>query len=130
MHNKVCWACGPDNENGLRLKIERDEKIQESRALFLINSRYEGNGGVAHGGIICSVFDSVMTNEALSRFKCPVFTAKLEVMFKKKILINDIISIRCWFEKKYFGFLVMKGEIKNKENKIAAKAKALFSQQI
>lgn len=129
MHNKTCWACGPDNSAGLRLDIKRDELSRKSFASFLIDGRYEGNDGIAHGGLLCSIFDSVMTNAAMACCDKRVFTAKLEVKFKKKIKIGERIKVSCWFEKKYFGFLIMKGEIVNGENKVAAKASALFSQQ-
>lgn len=129
MHNGTCWACGPQNGRGLKLTVVCDEKASESAASFFVDRCYAGNEGVAHGGVICSIFDSVMTHAAMARSGGRVFTAKLDVRFKKKIAVGDTITVRCRFEKMRFGFMVVTGEIRNGENKIAAKADALFAAQ-
>ena len=129
MHNKTCWACGPENIHGLKLEVKCDKNTGESGTSFFVDGRYAGNDGIAHGGVICSIFDSVMTHAAMALSERRVFTAKLEVKFKKKITVGETITVRCRFEKKHFGFLVIKGEIKNGENKVAAKADAYFAEQ-
>ncbi|HPG56371.1 MAG TPA: hotdog fold domain-containing protein [Candidatus Wallbacteria bacterium] len=128
MHNKTCWACGPDNEAGLKIKVDCDPVSHVSEASFYVEERYAGNAGVAHGGVICSIFDSLMTHSAMAYSRKKVFTASLEVKFKKKIPAGETIKITCWYEKKRFGFLVMKGRITDHKNKVMASANAMFSE--
>jgi uncharacterized protein (TIGR00369 family) len=56
----ICFACGPDNPDGMRLKFVLDEKRQTFVCRFRLSKRYTGPPGHCHGGIIATILDDAM----------------------------------------------------------------------
>lgn len=63
-HHKLkknyCFACGPDNPDGMRLKFVLDEDRQTFVCRFRLSKRYTGPPGHCHGGIIATILDDAM----------------------------------------------------------------------
>ena len=55
-----CFACGPDNPGGMRLKFELDQTGQRYVSRFRLGKRYTGPPGHCHGGIIATILDDAM----------------------------------------------------------------------
>jgi uncharacterized protein (TIGR00369 family) len=55
-----CFACGPDNPDGMRLKFTLDEARQIFVCRFRLSKRYTGPPGHCHGGIIATILDDAM----------------------------------------------------------------------
>ena len=57
-HN--CFGCESLNLHGLQLQLHHDAKSNGVWTLFTPDIRFEGYGGMVHGGIIATVLDEVM----------------------------------------------------------------------
>ena len=55
-----CFACGPDNPDGMHLKFRFDEKGGRAWSRFRLPLRFQGPPGHAHGGIIATILDEAM----------------------------------------------------------------------
>ena len=56
----LCFVCGKDNPEGMRLKFVLDEKRQTFVCRFRLSTRYTGPPGHCHGGIIATILDDAM----------------------------------------------------------------------
>jgi uncharacterized protein (TIGR00369 family) len=55
-----CFACGPDNPNGMRMKFNFDMAGGRAWCRFRLSLRFQGPPGHAHGGIIATILDEAM----------------------------------------------------------------------
>lgn len=83
--NKHCFACGCDNQNGLKLYFTHKKTINKVIANPIIDAKYDGWKDAAHGGIIATLLDEAMVYAALAESNYLVATAKMDVRFKKPV---------------------------------------------
>jgi uncharacterized protein (TIGR00369 family) len=55
-----CFACGPDNPQGMHLVFTFDEEKRQAMCLFKLEKRFQGPPGHSHGGIIATILDEAM----------------------------------------------------------------------
>ena len=55
-----CFACGPDNPDGMHLQFTLDEERRIFVCHFNLPRRYTGPPGHCHGGIIATILDDAM----------------------------------------------------------------------
>lgn len=79
----MCFGCGVFNPIGLQLRFF-DEGPGVCRAELMLDERYQGFPGIAHGGIVATILDEAMFRAPLSgdhnRF---MMTGKLEVRYRQ-----------------------------------------------
>jgi uncharacterized protein (TIGR00369 family) len=80
-----CFACGELNEHGLRLVLHADET--GCRTELVLDPRFEGWDGVAHGGILCTILDEVMAWAVIGRDVWGV-TARMTVDFRRPVFVG------------------------------------------
>ncbi len=80
-----CFACGELNEHGLRLILHTDST--GCRTEVILDSRFQGWEGVAHGGILCTILDEVMAWAVIGRDTWGV-TARMTVDFRRPVPIG------------------------------------------
>ena len=85
LYNPGCFACGTDNNCGLKLSIEA--KKGEALTVFVLDERYEGWKGIAHGGIIATILDEVMAWAVISLGHAAL-TAALEIRYRSPMFIG------------------------------------------
>ena len=56
-----CFACGKDNDQGMKLKFYFDEEARQAICKFRLGQRFTGPPGHAHGGIIATILDDAMS---------------------------------------------------------------------
>ncbi|HSH04293.1 MAG TPA: PaaI family thioesterase [Anaerolineae bacterium] len=59
-----CFVCGRHNPRGLQMTFY-DNGADEVRALYTINSQFQGYPGVVHGGIVATILDEAVGRVAL-----------------------------------------------------------------
>lgn len=90
-----CFACSPDHPKGLRLRF-REGGPDRVRCDFVLGDDYEGLGGVAHGGIVATVFDEAMA-WCLYRHRRGVFvTAKMEQRYRSPVPVGEPLTVEAW----------------------------------
>jgi uncharacterized protein (TIGR00369 family) len=89
---KICYACGPDNPQGMRLKFAVYPEDPVVRATFTLAHRYQGPPASVHGGIIATLVDEAMGK--LSRLDGVVaMTAELNVEYLRPVPLGRKILI-------------------------------------
>ena len=88
--DRRCFACGPDNENGLRLQFEYFDKA--ARCVFVPQERFAGWVHMLHGGIVATLLDEAMAHAAIAAGIRAV-TARLAVRFRKAAPANAPIVL-------------------------------------
>jgi uncharacterized protein (TIGR00369 family) len=83
-----CFACGSLNVEGLglALHIEGDACWTELE----LPDRFEGWEGIAHGGIVCTILDEVMSWSLAARGQWGL-TARMTVEFKRPVRVGTPI---------------------------------------
>ena len=81
-HN--CFACSPVNEAGLQMKFFTNKKTVFSRVT--IPSHLCGWNNVAHGGVVSTILDEIMSWAAMYLLKRIVLTESMTVEFIKPVI--------------------------------------------
>jgi len=94
-NSKMCFICGLENPVGLHLHMyETEPGIVETT--YIAPDHFQGYPGVLHGGIVSAIIDEVAGRSHMGsdpndpRF---MFTAKLEVKYRKNVPINKPLKI-------------------------------------
>jgi acyl-CoA thioesterase FadM len=89
-NSKNCFACGMENPIGLKLEMYADPVNGGVVCDYTIPKIYEGYPGIAHGGIVATLLDEVISRvymvEDHNRF---MFTAKLSTRFRRHVPIEQ-----------------------------------------
>ena len=83
-----CFACGELNEHGLHLVLHADET--GCRTQLILEARFQGWEGVAHGGILATILDEVMAWSVIGRGTWGV-TARMTIDFKRPANVGTAI---------------------------------------
>ncbi len=92
-NSRFCFVCGLDNPIGLHLKFY-ETGSGEVASSFTPSEQYQGYPGVLHGGIVASILDETAGRAQMGIFPPRfMFTAKLEVKYRKNIPIGKSLKI-------------------------------------
>lgn len=117
----MCFACGPDNPIGLKLRFNWDGKMAETE--FTPTELHQGWTGIVHGGIITCLLDEAMSYAALFE-KIDTVTARLQVRIRRPISIGEKLSIVGRVTKKTRKLAETEGTIFLKDRTVVAEATA------
>ena len=116
-----CFACGPANEHGLRLKIAPTE--DGCRALFTPLRRHEGFADHTHGGIVSAVLDEVIAWACrLNGYNA--VTAELTVRFRKPVPLNRQCEVLGRICREHGRLVIGEAELRTEQGEILALAQA------
>lgn len=122
-----CFACGTDNPHGLHLHFYASG---DSVCADLTLDRYRvGWEGIAHGGIISTLLDEIMS-WTIIYFKQVFFvTRKMEVKYLKPLPVETPITVRGRLGKESaFPRIEVRGEIVQDEGSVLARSLGEFVQ--
>jgi len=88
--DRACFACGPDNPNGLKLAIE--PAAEGVTACFTPAAWTQGYHGIVHGGIICTLLDEIAV-WAAHRIGHYAATGEINVRFKHSMPIGRVYRL-------------------------------------
>lgn len=88
--DRRCFACGPENGEGLQLRFEYGEGT--ARSTFVPQRRFAGWTTIVHGGIMATLLDEAMAHAAIAAGVRAV-TGKLEIRFRKAAPIDTPIVV-------------------------------------
>ncbi len=86
-----CFACGPENQIGLRLRFERSGE-DGVRARTTLRPEFQGWQGIAHGGVALALLDEAMAHAAGAAGHRGV-TASMSARFRKPVPLGVPIEI-------------------------------------
>jgi uncharacterized protein (TIGR00369 family) len=110
----------------MKLTFVQDNEKRRIIGRFVLGERYQGGGGMAHGGIIATLLDEAMGK--VCRFReVRAVTAELSVHYLKPVNVRDEISVEGWEEAEQEGRnLFHAGEIRNARGEVLAQGQARF----
>ncbi|PON18275.1 thioesterase [Candidatus Entotheonella serta] len=87
-----CFACGKHNPDGLGLEFHVDADTGIVQSEFTPPARYQGYGGVVHGGILATLMDEVMAHSLWQRGIAAV-TAKMSLRYREPAPVGERLLI-------------------------------------
>jgi uncharacterized protein (TIGR00369 family) len=120
-----CFGCGGANDEGMKLTFDQDHAGRRIVGKFTMGPRYQGGGGMLHGGIIAVLLDEAMGK--VCRFRnLRAVTAEMNIDFVKPIRVDQEITVEA-FETAYRGRnLFQWGEIRDADGQLLARGRARF----
>ena len=120
-----CFGCGGANDSGMKLTFEQDNVKRRIVGHFVLGERYQGGGGMAHGGIIATLLDEVMGK--VNRFReARAVTAELNVQYLKPVNVKEEIFVEGWEVEQKGRNLFHRGEIRNAAGELLAQGTGRF----
>jgi acyl-coenzyme A thioesterase PaaI-like protein len=120
-----CFGCGGANEEGMKLTFVQDNEKRRIVGRFVLGERYQGGGGMGHGGIIATVLDEAMGK--VCRFReVRAVTAELTVEYLKPVSVVEEIVVEGWETEQKGRNLFQAGEIRNLAGDVLARGKGRF----
>ena len=120
-----CFGCGGANDEGMKLTFEQDNGKRRIVGRFVLGERYQGGGGMAHGGIVATLLDEVMGK--VCRFReVRAVTAELNVEYLKPVNVDNEIVVEGWETEQKGRNLFHVGEIRNMAGDVLARGKGRF----
>lgn len=103
----MCFACGPDNPIGLRIRFALADGICTGE--FTADRNHVGYENTVHGGIIFSALDDVMAN-VLYLQDIKAHTARCEIRYRKALEVGQPVRLRGWIESERKRLILLRGE--------------------
>src|SRR5262249_12196694 len=120
-----CFACGPDNPEGLRLVFRYTPKKHLAVCTVRIPARYQGATGFAHGGILATLLDEAMAkSNGLSGIRA--MTLRLQVSYRRVAPILRKLRLTGWRTRKRGRKLNLRSELRDQHGNLLAEARGLF----
>ena len=116
-----CFACGPKNPIGLKLKFSWDG--QEVKAKFTPGEYHQGWAGLVHGGIMSCLLDEAMSYAALYS-GVNSLTARMQTRFKHPLPIDEPLTVTGSVTKKTRRLVETKAELKLADDTLVAESTA------
>ncbi len=109
----------------MKLTFDQDNEKRRIVGRFVLGERYQGGGGMAHGGIIATLLDEVMGK--VCRFReVRAVTAELNVEYLKPVNVQNEIVVEGWETEHKGRNLFHVGEIRNAAGDVLARGKGRF----
>jgi len=123
-NDNMCFACGEDNPISLGLNFEKSGN-QKVEAQFQPKEEHQGYKGIMHGGLISTLLDEAMA-KVLSLNNILAVTAKMNIRFRQPVSIEKKLVVTAEIIKNKTGLYLTEAEVRDKKDKLYAKAQAKF----
>jgi acyl-coenzyme A thioesterase PaaI-like protein len=121
----VCFACGPANADGMRLKFTYTPEKHFVTCYVKLETRFQGATGFAHGGIIATLLDEAMAkSNGLGGTRA--VTLRLTTNYRKMVPIQKKLVLTGWRTAKRGRKLFLRSELKDAKGTLLAEGKGLF----
>jgi acyl-CoA thioesterase FadM len=121
----TCFACGTANPIGLNLSFYRQGNSICSD--ITLGKNYEGWENMAHGGIVSTLLDEIMS-WSMIYFKRTFFvTRKMSIKYLKPVPLDMPLTVKGMVEGEKRRLCTAKGFIHDGGHQILARAKATFA---
>jgi len=120
-----CFACGPDNPEGMQLQFTLDEERRTFVCHFHLPKRYSGPPGHCHGGIIATILDDAMGKVNKLRNVIAV-TKEMTVEYLKPVPLETALCVESHEVSVHGRQHVNAAEILNQQGEVLARSKGIF----
>jgi uncharacterized protein (TIGR00369 family) len=124
LENK-CFGCGGANDGGMKLTFTQDNASRKIVGKFILGPRYQGGGGMGHGGIIATLLDEAMGK--VCRFRdVRAVTAEMSIQYLKPVRVDEEITVEAFETSSAGRNIFQTGEIRNAAGDLLARGTARF----
>jgi uncharacterized protein (TIGR00369 family) len=120
-----CFACGPDNLDGMHLKFTFDKRRQMFVCRFCLDQRYTGPPGHCHGGIIATILDEAMGKVNKLR-QVIALTSRMTVDYLRPVPLKKPLRVESREVSVRGRKHVNVAEILNQKGEVLARGRAVF----
>lgn len=121
----VCFACGPENRDGLRLRFIYTPKRHFVKCILRLDKRFQGATGFAHGGIIATLMDEAMAkSNGLGGTRA--VTLRLEARYRKMVPVKRELHLTGWRTAKRGRKLYLRAELHDAQGNLLSEGRGLF----
>jgi acyl-coenzyme A thioesterase PaaI-like protein len=121
--DRCCFACGPENPQGLQLHFDYGDGIARSR--FVAQRQFAGWTTIIHGGIMATLLDEAMAHAAIAAGVRAV-TARLEVRFRKAAPIDAPLLLEGRLEGRRGRLLTLLATVSGEDGTLYAEGHGRF----
>jgi len=125
LRKNYCFACGPDNPDGMHLQFTLDEERKVFVCHFNLAKRYTGPPGHCHGGIIATILDDAMGKVNKLRDVIAV-TKEMTVEYLKPVPLEKPLRVEGSEVSVHGRQHINMAEIMNEEGEILARSRGTF----
>jgi len=125
LQRNYCFACGPDNPDGMHLEFTLDEERQTFVCQFTLDRRYTGPPGHCHGGIIATILDDAMGKVNKLR-QVIALTKEMTVEYLKPVPLHKPLCVEGREVSVHGRQHVNMAEIFDDKGEVLARSKAIF----
>jgi uncharacterized protein (TIGR00369 family) len=125
LRRNQCFACGPDNPDGMHLKFAYNKKRKTFVCRFRLDDRYTGPPGHCHGGIIATILDEAMGKVNKLR-QVIALTSRITVEYLRPVPLNKPLRVESREVSVRGRRHVNMGEILNQKGEVLARGQGLF----
>jgi uncharacterized protein (TIGR00369 family) len=125
LRRNQCFACGPDNPDGMHLKFAYDKKRKTFVCRFRLDDRYTGPPGHCHGGIIATILDEAM-GKVNKLHQVIALTSRITVEYLRPVPLNKPLRVESREVSVRGRRHVNMGEILNQKGEVLARGQGLF----
>src|SRR6266404_3478534 len=119
----LCFACGHDNPDGMRLKFTQEGKRFVCE--FRLGKRFTGPPGYCHGGIIATILDDAMSK--LNKLRDVIAaTSQLRIEYLKPVPLHAPLTVESRELSKRGRRLTHTAEILDHKGSVLAKGRGVF----
>ena len=120
-----CFGCGGANDGGMKLTFTQDNVNRRIVGKFVLGPRYQGGGGMGHGGIIATLLDEAMGK--VCRFRdARAVTAEMNIQYLKPVRVDEEITVESHETNAAGRNIFQVGEIRNAAGDVLARGTARF----
>ncbi len=116
----MCFACGKDNAHGLHMKFDINE--ERCLAYFTPQPEHQSYFGRMHGGLVAVLLDEITGNYLYCKEGIPAVTAKMEIRYRKPLVIGEEVICTGWEERRRGKMVIMRGKIENHQGVVLAES--------
>jgi uncharacterized protein (TIGR00369 family) len=125
MRKNYCFACGPNNPDGMHLKFTLDEARQTFVCRFRLGKRYTGPPGHCHGGIIATILDDAMGKVNKLR-NVVALTKEMTVEYLKPVPLHKPLRVEGREVRVRGRQHINAAEISNEKGEVLARSRGTF----
>src|ERR1700756_1858195 len=120
-----CFACGPDNPDGMHLLFILDEERRIFVCHFNLGKRYTGPPGHCHGGIIATILDDAMGKVNKLRHVIAL-TREMTVEYLRPVPLHKPLKVEGREVEVRGTKHINAAEILNEKNEVLARSRGIF----
>lgn len=120
-----CFACGTANPIGLHLDFYRlDDSICSE---ITLGREYEGWENMAHGGIVSTLLDEIMSWTLIYFKKAFFVTRKMQVKYVRPVPVGEPLVVKGRITKDGSQLVKVRGDVWDGGNRLLARSEAEFA---